>query len=199
MIDGKENTLINKLVPGIVDGLFKPNIYGLVPCNNRNPKLDNYNCDEKDPGPKDFTKSYVQGKDVLDANITDNGDGTITMVIQPKAAEMSMRGEDSQGDFFEVLGDISATVAQIPIITFAQGTAEDNIKVTYKGGTVTCTINTKTKEITKAEYDMVAEVAVNHATVKVIKDKSASLSIKYKNTFPASDKYLKDTKGVVRK
>ena len=38
------------------------------------------------------------------------------MVIQPKAAEMSMRGEDSQGDFFEVLGDISATVAQIDVI-----------------------------------------------------------------------------------
>ena len=30
MIDGKENAVINKLVPGIVDGLFKPNIYGLV-------------------------------------------------------------------------------------------------------------------------------------------------------------------------
>ena len=26
MIDGKENAVINKLVPGIVDGLFKPNI-----------------------------------------------------------------------------------------------------------------------------------------------------------------------------
>ena len=101
MIDGKENAVINKLVPGIVDGLFKPNIYGLVPCNNRNPKLDNYNVNEKDPGKKDFTKSYVKGEDVLDANIKDNGDGTITMVIQPKAAEMSMRGEDSQGNFFE--------------------------------------------------------------------------------------------------
>ena len=112
---------------------------------------------------------------------------------------MSMRGEDSQGNFFEVLGDISSTVAQISVISFAQGTAEDNIKVTYKGGTVTCTIDTKTKEITKAEYNMVAEVAVNHATVTVIKDKSASLSITYKNTFPASDEYLKETKGVVRK
>ena len=57
MIDGKENAVINKLVPGIVDGLFKPNIYGLVPCNNRNPKLDNYNVNEKDPGKMDFTKS----------------------------------------------------------------------------------------------------------------------------------------------
>ena len=199
MIDGKENAVINKLVPGIVGGLFKPNIYGLVPCNNRNPKLDNSNTDEANPGEKDFRKSYVTKDDVLDANITDNGDGTITMVIQPMAAEMSMRGEDSQGNFFEVLGDISGTVAQISVISFAQGTAEDNIKVTYKGGTVTCTIDTKTKEITKAEYNMVAEVAVNHATVTVIKDKSASLSISYKNTFPASDKYLKETKGVVRK
>ena len=46
------------------------------------------------------------------------------MVIQPKAAEMSMRGEDSQGDFFEVLGDISATVAQIDVISFQQPLAE---------------------------------------------------------------------------
>ena len=91
MIDGKENAVINKLVPGIVDGLFKPNIYGLVPCNNRNPKLDNTNSSETDPGEKDFRKSFVKGEDVLDANITDNGDGTITMVIQPKAAEMSTR------------------------------------------------------------------------------------------------------------
>jgi len=199
MIDGKENAVINKLVPGIVDGLFKPNIYGLVPCNNRNPKLDNTNSSETDPGEKDFTKSYVKGEDVLDANITDNGDGTITMVIQPKAAEMSMRGEDSQGNFFEVLGDISATVAQIDVISFAQGTAEDNIKVTYKGGTVTCTINTKTKEITKAEYDMVAEVAVNHANVAVIKDKSATLLIKYKNTFPASDEVTMKARQFKRK
>ncbi len=199
MIDGKENAVINKLVPGIVDGLFVPNIYGLVPCNNRNPKLDNTNSSETDPGEKDFTKSYVKGEDVLDANITDNGDGTITMVIQPKAAEMSMRGEDSQGDFFEVLGDITPTVKQISVISFAQGTAEDNIKVAYKGGTVTCTIDTKTKEITKAEYNMVAEVAVNHATVTVIKDKSASLTITYKNTFPATDEALMSAKQLKRK
>lgn len=77
MIDGKENAVINKLVPGIVGGLFKPNIYGLVPCNNRNPKLDNSNTDEANPGEKDFVKSYVTKDDVLDANITDNGDGTI--------------------------------------------------------------------------------------------------------------------------
>ena len=199
MIDGKENTVINKLVPGIVDGLFQPNIYGLVPCNNRNPKLDNYNCDEKDPGEKDFRKSYVKPEDVLDANITDRGEGPMTVVIQPKGGVRCMRGEDSQGDFFEVLGDISSTVAQISVISFAQGDAKDNIKVTYKGGTVTCTINTKTKEITKAEYNMVAEVAVNHATVTVIKDKSASLTITYKNTFPASAEYMKEKKGVVKK
>ncbi len=77
MIDGKENAVINKLVPGIVDGLFKPNIYGLVPCNNRNPKLDNSNTDEANPGEKDFTKSYVT-KDDIDANITE----TVTELSQ---------------------------------------------------------------------------------------------------------------------
>lgn len=186
-IDGSANSLINSLVPTIVDSLFQPNVYGLVPCNSRDPQSDNNFKDETNPGDKDFRTSYATADDILDANIVDNGDGTITMTIQPKAAELSMRGEDSQGVFFEVLGDISSTVAQIDIISFEQGDATDNVKVNYKGGTVVCTIDTKTKEITTADYNMVVDVAVNHATVKVIKDKSASLTINYTNHFPASD------------
>lgn len=199
MIDGKENAVINKLVPGIVDGLFDANVYGLVPCNNRNPKLDNTNSDEANPGEKDFRTSYATADDILDASITDNGDGTITMIIQPKAAEMSQRGMDSQGNFFEVLGDIGPTVSSISVISFAEGSAEDNVKVSYKGGTATVKIDTKTKEITEADYHMVAEVSVNHATVTVIKDKSASLTITYDNHFPASDEYILKQRGITRK
>lgn len=199
MIDGSANAVINKLVPGIVNQLFSRNTYGLVPCNNRNPLLDNENSSETDPGQYDFRTSYATAEDVLMANVVDNGDGTITLTIQPKAAEMSMRGADSQGKFFEVLGDISGVVGDIDMISFEQGTAEENVLVTYKGGTVVAKINTATKEIVEADYTMVANVAVNHATVTVIRDKSASLIITYTNHFPASDEYLMEYKQLTRK
>lgn len=198
IIEGSENAVINKLVPGIVSGLFSPNTYGLVPCYNRNPDLDNNLEDDTRKNDHDFRTSGITADDILAANITDNGDGTITMEIQPKAGQMSLRGEDSQGRFFEVLGDISGVVSEIDIISFAQGTAEENVIVDYKGGTVKVKIDTATKEILEADYTMVANVAVNHATVTVIKDKSASLVITYTNHYPASDEYLKEKKGITR-
>lgn len=199
MIDGSANAVINKLVPGIVGGLFSPNTYGLVPCYNRNPDLDNNLEDDTRKADHDFRTTTLTADDILMANVVDNGDGTITLTIQPKAAEMSTRGDDSQGRFFEVLGDIGATVASISVISFAQGTPEENINVTYKGGTGTIKIDTASKEIVEADYNMVTNVAVNHATVTVIKDKSASLAITYTNHYPASDEYLKSSKGLTRK
>lgn len=199
MIDGTANAVINKLVPGIVGNLMSYNTYGLVPCNNRDPELDNNKGDETAKAEHDFRTSGVTVDDVREANVKDNGDGTITMVIQPKAGSMSMRGDDPQGRFFEVLGDIGGVVSSIDIISFEQGTAEENILVDYKGGTVTVKIDTATKEIVEADYNMKVNVSVNHATVKVIKDKSASLIIDYSNHYPASDEYLKKTKNIVRK
>jgi hypothetical protein len=199
MIDGKANAVVNKLVPSIMDKLFAPSTYGLVPCYNRNPDLDNNSEDEHKKADHDFRTTEVTGDDILDANITDNGDGTITMIIQPKAAEMSTRGDDPQGRFFEVLGDIGGVVSSIDVVSFAEGTAEDNVKVTYKGGTVEVKIDTKTKEIVEATYDMETVVAVTHANVAVIKNKSATLTISYVNHYPASDDYLKSSKGITRK
>lgn len=199
MIDGSANAVINKLVPGIVDGLFAPNTYGLVPCYNRDPNLDNNLEDATRKNDHDFRTSALTADDILEANVVDNGDGTITLTIQPKLGEMSLRGDDSQGRFFEVLGDIGGVVSSISVISFAQGTAEENINVTYKGGKGVIKIDTKTKEIVEADYEMVANVAVNHATVTVIKDKSASLAITYINHYPASDEYLKDARGITRK
>ena len=198
-IDGKANAVVNKLVPGIVSGMFSPSTYGLVPCYNRDPNLDNNSEDEHKKADHDFKTSMVTADDILACNVKDNGDGTITMSIQPKAAEMAMRGEDSQGKFFEVLGDIGGVVASIDAVSFAQGTPEENIKVTYKGGTVIVKIDTKTNEIVEADYNMIAEVAVTHACIAVIKDKSANLAITYKNHYPASDQFLKDSKGITRK
>lgn len=198
MIDGSANAVINKLVPGIVNGMFAPNTYGLVPCYNRDPNLDNNLEDDTRKADHDFRTSAVTADDILAANVTDNGDGTITMVIQPKMGQMSTRGDDAQGRFFEVLGDIGGVVSGIDVVSFEQGTAEENVIVAYKGGTVTVKIDTATKEIVEADYNMIANVEVNHATVTVIKDKSASLQITYTNHYPASDKYLKEKKQITR-
>ena len=198
MIDGSANAVVNKVVPGLVSSLFSANTYGLVPCYNRNPDLDNNSDDATRKNDHDFRTSAVTADDILAANVTDNGDGTITMVIQPKAGQMSLRGEDSQGRFFEVLGDIGGTIAAIDMVTFTQGAPEDNVIVDYKGGTVTVKIDTATKEIVEADYHMVANVSVTHASILVIKDKSASLIITYDNHYPASDEYIKSAKGLER-
>ncbi|MBQ7204173.1 MAG: hypothetical protein IJS03_09230 [Eubacterium sp.] len=199
MIDGSANAVVNKLVPSIVSGMFKPSTYGLVPCYNRDPNLDNNGEDEHKKADHDFKTTEFSGEDILAANVTDNGDGTITLVIQPKAAEMSTRGDDSQGRFFEVLGDISGVVADIKQVSFTQGTPEENIRVIYKGGTGTIKIDTKTKEVVEADYVMETTVKVTHASIAVIKDKSAELTIKYINHYPATDEYLKSSKGITRK
>lgn len=198
-IDGSSNAVINKLVPGIVGNLFKPNSYGLVPCNDKDPNGDNNLWDESRKADHDFRNCELTADDVLAANVVDNGDGTITLTIQPKAAEMSTRGDDSQGRFFEVLGDIGATVAGISVLSFEEGTADDNVKVSYKGGSGVIKIDTATKEVVEADYTMMVDVAVTHATVTVIKNKSANLAITYKNHYPASDQYLKEKKNIERK
>ena len=53
MIEGKENSMINNLVPGIVDGIYSPGLNGLSPSANRNPELD---VDEEN---KSLTTSYL--------------------------------------------------------------------------------------------------------------------------------------------
>lgn len=193
LIEGSENTMINNLVPGIVDGLFSPNVYGLPPCNNRDPELDNTG-----DGRFDFRTSYFTPEDCQACSVIDNGDGTITITIQPKAGSMSMRGEDSQGRFFEVLGDIGSTVDSISVLSWASGSTEENCLVKYEGGTGKITIDTATKTVTAAEYHMAVNVEVNHANVTVIKDKSAAIEISYDLNYPASDQYLMDAKQIKR-
>ena len=63
LIEGSENSVINNLVPTIVDGLFAPSTYGLPPCNNRDPQLDNSNQDPANPGEFDFRTSYFTADD----------------------------------------------------------------------------------------------------------------------------------------
>ena len=83
-------------------------------------------------------------------------------------------------------------------LTWSEGTTADNCKVNYYGGTATVTINTKTKEITKADYVMEAHVVVSHACIAVIRDKNATVDVTMKWSAPASEKYMQEKKGVTR-
>lgn len=198
LIEGSSNSLIDDLVPTIMGSLFNKSTYGLPPCNNRDPLLDNTSENPTSAGVLDFRTSYFTPEDCQACNVKDNGDGTITLTIQPKPGSMSMRGEDSQGRFFEVLGDIGATVDSISQLSWASGTTEENCLVNYAGGTGTITIDTASKTITAADYHMAVTVEVNHANVLVIKDKSAEVQISYDMKYPASDEYLMEARQLTR-
>lgn len=192
LVEGNENKMLNNAVGPIVGKLFQSWAKGLPPTWGNKPGNDH------DDEGNDFTKSLFKGEDIEACNVKDNGDGTITIVIQPKAAQMSMHNGDSQGKFFAVLGDIGGVVESIDIVSFAQGGADENVKVDYSGGTGTVTIDTKTNEVVAGDYEMKVHVSITHANaLGVIKDKSAGLDIVYKNHYPASDEYLAE-KGLTR-
>jgi hypothetical protein len=194
LVEGKSNSMINGIVPGIVGNLFTGGLNGMPPSGNRNPELDKRGENDS----FDCTTSSLTADDVLEANVVDNGDGTISITIQPKSAILSMPGEDSQGRFFNVLGDISSTVESISVLSFSQGTIDENFVVDYKGGTGTVTIDTATNEILSGDFVMKVHIDVNHANVAVLTNKSASLDITYTNHFPASDEYMMSSKGVAK-
>lgn len=198
LVEGKSNATINNLVPGILKGIFKGAPKGLPPAANRDPQYD-----DRDDGPNGSKlsqrESHLTAEDVLACNVVDNKDGTITITIQPKAQLLSMPDQDPQGHFFNVLGDISSTVESISVLSFSEGTIEENFVVNYAGGTGSVKVNTKTKEIVEADFEMDVHIDVQHANVAVIRNKSASLDIVYTNHFPASDEFLKESRNITRK
>lgn len=185
LVEGNSNSMLDNLVPGIAGGLFSGNLIGLSPSGGRGPETDT-----RVDGTFDCKTSQITPDDILAVNVVDNGDGTISLTLQPKAVILSMPGEDSQGLFFNSLGDISSVVESISVLSFSSGTIQDNFVVDYKGGTGTVKINTATKEIVEADYAMNVHIDVKHANVAVLKDKSASLDIVYSNHYPAADDYM---------
>lgn len=190
LVEGKENSLISNLVPNIISGLFAKNIYGLPPCTNRDQTLD------VDENGDSLTASRLTAQDIKSCSVKDNGDGTITLTLVPQSTEMSHRGLDAQGRMFNTLGAIDATVDSISILSWASGSTAENCKVSYEDGSAVVKINTSSGEIVEADYKMNVNVSVNHASVSVIKDKSASLNISYVQHFPAGDDYMMKTKGI---
>ena len=166
-------------------------VNGLSPSSNRNPDLDN------DANGETLTTSRVTVEDILKCGIVDNGDGTITMTLVPQSVNMSYQGQDAQGHFFNSLGAIDGAIESIGV-KWASGTTEENCKVIYEDGSAVVTIDTATGIITKADYHMIVNVNVVHASFLVLNDRSASLTIYYDQNYPASDEYLLNNKGLTR-
>ena len=191
LVDGKANTILNSAVPGIMGSIAGGGVNGLSPSANRDPNLDN------DANGETLTTSRVTVEDILKCGIVDNGDGTITMTLVPQAVNMSYQGQDAQGHFFNSLGAIDGAIESIGV-KWASGTTEENCKVIYEDGSAVVTIDTATGIITKADYHMIVNVNVVHASFLVLNDRSASLTIYYDQNYPASDEYLLKNKGLTR-
>lgn len=190
LVEGKENTVLNNLIPTLLDSLYSPGLSGLAPSANRDPALD---IDSKGDS---LTTSRLVADDLLAANVKDNGDGTITITLQPKYVNMSLKGLDAQGHVFTTLDDIGSVVEAIDVFEWASGTTEENCKVNYYGGTAEATIDTATGKVVAGNYVMLAYVDIQHATITVIKDKSMSALVTYTVTYPASAEYMMETKGI---
>jgi hypothetical protein len=192
LVDGKENSIINKLVPSITSSLFSANVHGLPPCANRDPELD---VDENNDS---LTQTRLTADDIESVSVEDNNDGTITLTLVPKSTEMSHKGLDSQGKMFNSLGAIDEVVGNISVLSFSSGSVDENVKVVYENGNAVVKIDTQTGKIVEADYLMKVNVAITHANVSVLKDKSATLDISYYQHFPATDDYIKSEKGITR-
>lgn len=190
LVEGKENSIINKLVPGVVDSVFKPNVYGLPPCANRDPNND---IDENGDS---LQTSRVTPDDIMNCSVKDNGDGTITITLIPKEAQMSHKGLDTQGRVFNTLGGIDKTVDSISVLSWASGTTAENCSVLYSKSTAVVKIDVASGEIVEADYNLNIDINVQHANVAILQDKNASLNISYKQHFPADDEYMMKSRGV---
>ena len=193
LIEGKENPLITKLGPTIVSNIFHSNVQGLPPTANRDPQYD------VDENGAPLLTSRLKGEDIKKCSIVDNGDGTITLTIIPIDCNMSHKGLDAQGNMFNALGPIDETVEAIEMLSWAEGDTAQNCQVIYADGTAVVKINTAEQKIVEADYDMKVTASVLHASISVVKNKSATLVLDYIQHFPASDEYLMEARGLVRK
>lgn len=192
LVEGKENSIINGLVPSVVDSLFTPNVYGLPPCANRDPSQD------VDENGDSLQTSRLTPEDIKNCSVKDNGDGTITITLVPNDVQMSHKGLDAQGRLFNTLGAIDKTVDSISVLSWASGSTAENCSVLYSKSNAVVKIDTASGEIVEADYNLNIDINVQHANVAILQDKSASLNISYKQHFPADDEYLMNSRGVKR-
>lgn len=186
LIEGKANPTLDKTVGSLAGSQFKSEAKGLPPNGGASPETD------KSPdGSIVYTDSAFTGEDIQNCNVKDNGDGTITLQIQPKQSINAKEKADSQGKFFNVLGDVPGIVDELGIVTFTTGSVTDNVIVDYNGGYGTIVIDTATGEIVKADYLENIHISITHANAfGIVKDKSADLDIIYNTQAPASDEFF---------
>ncbi len=192
LIEGKANPALDKTVGSLAGSQFKSEAKGLPPNGGNSPEND------KSPdGSIVYTDSAFTGEDIQNCNVKDNNDGTITIQIQPKKVTNAKEKADSQGKFFNVLGDVPGIVDELGIVTFTTGSVTDNVIVDYDGGYGTIVIDTATGEIVKADYLENIHISITHANAfGIVKDKSASLDIVYNTQAPASDEFFAERKIV---
>lgn len=190
LVDGKANSILNNAVPGVLGGIFQGNVNGLPPCASRDPSAD------IDSAGASLATSRVVPEDIETCNVVDNGDGTITLTLVPVAVNLSEKGMDAQGHFFNSLGAIDKTISDVGV-TFASGSIEENCKVMYETGKAVVKVDTASGEIVEADYNMVVNINLTHASILVLNDRSASLTILYDQHFPATDEKLAE-KGFKR-
>ncbi|MDE5996361.1 MAG: hypothetical protein K2G56_05525 [Eubacterium sp.] len=191
LIDGSPaNSMVQGLIPQVLGGIFKPNVNGLAPCGNRNPNED------KDENGDLLTECRVKPEDVDSVSVAEK-DGKVVLTIMPKAVNMSHKGLDAQGHFFNSLGAIDNTINDLGV-GWASGTTEQNCIVNYEGGTVVATIDPASGEIVEADYTMTVKLDISHVNFMILKDRGAALTLVYTQHFPADDQYLMDKRQLTR-
>ena len=188
IIDGNENKTINSMVPGIVGGIFHSGTSALPPTAGKVQKDD---VDEKGNSCifETITNKWTEE---LARSVTMSCGASVSVSLYPMSGkQMKEFGVHGIVTRSQQLGKaIDSVVDSIKPLSWSEGTTADNCKVYYKGGTGVVKIDTKTGMIVEADYDMEVTVDVSHANVTVLRDKSAVVSITYKNHFPASNEYL---------
>ena len=192
LVDGKANGFINGLAPDLIKGIFSGNVIGLPPNANRDPNLD------IDENGESLMTSRVTPEDVINCAVEDNNDGTITLTLVPQEVNLSHKGLDAQGHFFNSLGALDSAVNGIPGLSWASGTTEENVVAAYKDGSAKVKVDVASGKIVEADYHMIVKVNITHASLAVITNKSASLTLYYDNHFPASDEYLMNVRQLTR-
>lgn len=165
-IDGKENSMVK----GVADGFMSANgtDMNLPPYSDDNPA----------------NECLITADDIATAEYKDNGDGTATIKLVPKAVTKSVKFQDAQGKMFNVMEDVAPTLASVSVLTWSEGDANSNVTLISDGGYCEVTYNKETKMMTAANYVLVTKAEVQHANVLVLKDKNATAQFTYTMSFP---------------
>ncbi|MCR4926086.1 MAG: hypothetical protein K5917_07335 [Clostridiales bacterium] len=174
-IGGKENSMVTGIVNKVKNSLVKPGDKGNMPPATWTEQGFTNNGD-----------SPLLESDIKSATYKDNGDGTATIKIVPKAGTNSSRGKDPQGRAFNVLGSAISTVVksfESSGLKWTEGDSNSNVTLNYDGGYLEITYDTATKMMKKGYWEMIVNVNVTNASLIGIKVKSLGATITYKNTW----------------